>query len=175
MLPNEFESYLLDGQQPAIIEKAVIRVRDYLRAEEILLYVTHQKNPFVTIWPTVMGITNQRCILMHSVKLGMATDVEFFEWSEIPFVQHKEGLWNSGIQLSIDDGSFKTIKELPKNQARRAYQLIQDQLRLATDHPFPERPSDPTEKLHLIKTWYENNLIDLEEYQNKKKELLNQL
>lgn len=188
------DRYINDGQDPKVVEKLLLKLQDLLAPDEQIQYVAVQKMPAVTLFPDSIAVTDQRILVCKSTKLGLAADFDIFAWHQLSEVWFKEGILGSRLFLIPAKGDPVEIGYIPKNQARKVYQLANDALekqrsaekQRSTEKQLPEpqpaQPPQPTEqedeltlKLRRLKSLFERQLITQEEYENKKSELLSQL
>jgi hypothetical protein len=178
---NNLSTFLEEGQSPDILEKVLTRAQDLLLADETVYYVIHQEIPLVNWLPRALVLTNKRSLLFKPTHMGFSAEVTIYPWDLVKHVSHKEGLWNGRLHYQLLDQTEFLIKEIPKNQCRRAFhwaQICLKETQLLLEKP-PIVATSPTlamsERLKTLKTWYEQDLIDSNEYQLKKKEILDQL
>jgi hypothetical protein len=192
------DQYLTDDQDPKTAEKVLGKLRDMLTSGEAVIYLAIQKKPAVTLTPDCIALTNKRIIFCLPGNLGFTTDFGLFLWADIKEVSFKEEFFGSKFTVVPLSGENITIDYIPKIQARKLYQLSNEQLErmkeAARQHELEEKrvsqpvfPATPaatppaaelpeedelTAKLQKLKGLYERGLISQEEYESKKADLL---
>ncbi|MCD7971992.1 MAG: PH domain-containing protein [Candidatus Azobacteroides sp.] len=141
------EEFLNEGQDPKTIEKIYHRLEDLLLPEEHLLYIAVQKKPAVTISPNSVALTDRRLILFKSKSLGLLMDFEEYLWSTIFNFTIKETIFGADFTFKTTYGLEIKVDYLPKAQARKLYQISQQQKinREEAEEPV-QNPTSITEK-----------------------------
>ena len=182
------DRYINDGQDPKVIEKLLLKLQDLLAPDEHIHYVAAQKTPGVTLFPDSVTVTDQRVLVCKSTKLGLASQFDIFSWQQLSEVWFKEGILGSRLILIPTKGDPVEIGYIPKNQARKVYQWANEAMEnqrsidkqlleelQTTADKTTEQEDELVLKLGKLKSLFERQLITLEEYENKKSELLSQL
>ncbi len=184
------DRYINDGQDPKVVEKLLLKLQYLLASNgETVSYIAVQKKPAVTLFPDSIAITDKRVFICRSTNLGFADNFEIFPWPTIAELSFKEGILGAKVTLALANGDSTEIGSIPKNQARKLYQLgteaqtiasqplIIPTEEVATPTPAIVEPEEDelTLRLKKLKSLFERQLITQEEYENKKNELLNQL
>ena len=182
------DPYINDGQDPAVVEKRLLKIQDILDAEgEDVTYIAVQKKPAVTLFPDSIALTNKRVFICKPTKLGMAIDFDIIPWQDVHDLSFKECILGAQVTVVRHDGTEATVGYIPKNQARKLYKTGIEALRISalrmekveTDGVASPPTAEPADELALklkkLKTLFEQELITEAEYGQKKMELLSQL
>jgi hypothetical protein len=182
------DRYINDGQDPKVVEKILLKLQDMLAStSEDITYIAVQKKPGLTLFPDSIALTAERIFLCKSTKLGLATDFEILRWNSTQDISFKEGILGAKVTLTPIHGEPLEMGSIPKNQARKLYQLGTDALKASLagqqmkheDGPSTLQIAEPADELTLrlerLKSLFERQLITQVEYDNKKNELLSQL
>lgn len=142
------DQFVIDGQDPKLVEKLLTKVQDMLTSGEYIQYIAVQKKPAVTILPDSITVSNKRIFLCEFTKLGLATDFEIISWENIKDINLKEEIFGSKVTVIPQSMENLSIDYIPKVQARKVYQLVKEsleqlgQIPLGIEHPlqkiFPE-------------------------------------
>ena len=183
------DPYISDSQDPAVVEKLLLKLLDMLPpiGEEIS-YIAVQKKPAMTLFPNSIVLTDKRVFICKPTKLGLATDFYIIRWQQVANFSFKEGILGSRVTVVQQDGTESTVDYIPKSQARKLYQagmeawqacMADNEVAAANDGSaklIAGQPADElTEKLEKLKSLFERGLINDTEYEQKKMELLSQL
>ncbi|MGK6351284.1 PH domain-containing protein [Parapedobacter sp. DT-150] len=180
------DRYINDGQDPGEVEKLLVKLQDMLADGEQVSYIAVQKKPAVTLFPDSIALTDKRIIFCRSTKLGLATDFEIFPLTAVEDISFKEGLLGAKVVVVPIRGEAVELAYIPKNQARRYYQLSSEALEKQRSENEPQvetasgvlavpEADELALKLQKLKSLFERQLITQAEYENKKNELLSQL
>lgn len=184
------DRYINEGQDPRVVEKLLLKLQDLLASDgETVIYIAVQKKPAVTLFPDSIALTDKRVFICRSTNLGLADNFEIFPWSTITELSFKEGILGAKVTVALTNGDPAEIGSIPKNQARKLYQLGTEAQGLASrahqpatlaeevQAPVIAEPEEDelTLRLKKLKSLFERQLITQDEYENKKNELLNQL
>lgn len=182
------DPYISDGQDPAVVERLLLKLQDMLASEEEeVIYIAVQKKPAVNLFPDSIALTNTRVFVCKSTKLGMATAFDIIPWQAVENLSFKEGILGAQVTLVQRNGTEATVGYIPKNQARKMYKTGMEALRASALRiekagadgsalpPVTDAADELTRKLEKLKTLFERQLITEAEYEQKKMELLSQL
>lgn len=122
------DKYINEGQDPKTVEKLLIKLQDMLLSGEVITYIAVQKRPAVTILPDSIAMSSKRIFLTEFTKLGLATNFEIFAWKDIKDIAFKEEIFGAKFTVIPVKGENLSIDYIPKNQARKLYQLANDAL-----------------------------------------------
>lgn len=178
---SKIATFLEEGQHPKLVERMITHAQDLLFAEEEIHYLVHQDKPLLNVWPKALVLTDRRIMLFKPVQLGLSHEVEIFPLDQIAKVQYKEGIWHASLHFLLKDQRAFQLKTLPKTQGRKAHQWTQTSMQALQDrlaqpsHSAGAIGQPLTDRLHLLKDWFASGLINEEEYNIKKKEILDQL
>ncbi len=180
------------------------RISQILTSGEEILHIAIQ-NPItaMSVAPDSVVLTNKRFIIYRPKFLGGA-QFEDYIWRDLGEARLEEGLLSSTISLKSVNGKLLSMEHLHKGAARKVYSLAQDmEERVREERRLREMEEkraaagginisgglpgsaaaaashapkdDPVEKLGQLKRMLEGGLITAEEYDAKKKDLLNRL
>lgn len=199
---ENLKKFLNENQDPAAVQKTFARVSELLTKNEEIEYIAVQKKPALNISPESIALTNKRIIFCRPKTLGLAMQFDDFLWKEVGDCHMKEGIMGATFYLKTIGNRVVSVDYLPKSQARLLYRYAQEreeemaeyrrqrdleQTRAAagggitlnnttaTDSPKKEETNDPLENLKKLKAMFENDLINEEEFNSKKAEILNKL
>jgi ribosomal protein S19 len=187
-----------DEQDPAIVQKILAKAQELLTRGELVEYIGVQKKPLVNLSPDAILLTNKRFMIVRPKLLGMTFQDHL--WREVANVHMSEQMMGATISCTVINGARLVIDSIPKKQARRIYSYAQEIEELmhearhkreleskraaaggvvihspATQPPaLPAAPA-PESALQLLghlKAMLDAGLIDGDEYQTKKSELL---
>jgi PH (Pleckstrin Homology) domain-containing protein/putative oligomerization/nucleic acid binding protein len=122
------EQYLTDDQDPKTAEKILGKLRDMLTSGEAIIYLAIQKKPAVTLIPDCIAVTNKRIIFCIPENLGLTTNFITFIWEDIKEVSFKEEFFGSKFIAVPQRGENVVIDYIPKVQARKLYQVCNEQI-----------------------------------------------
>ena len=200
---NNLKKYLNEEQDPKSVEKIIEKVNDLLTNGENLEYIAVQNKPAINISPDSIVLTNKRIIFFRSKSFGLITDFQDYLWKDVGESHISEAILGSTFKMTAVSGFVETIDYIPKSQARKLYQYAQakeeemieyrrqkelEDKRATSggitvntqpelkEEPKKEAPSeDPMETLMKLKAYLDNDLITAEDYETKKKEILNRM
>lgn len=191
-----------DGQDEAFVQKMSARVGEIMTTGEEILYLAVQAKPMMNFSPDCVALTTKRFIIYRTKMLGK---VEFFDcaWKNCGDVHMKENMIGAEISFKTKDGRIETIDYLPKPQARQVYRLAQEQedaavqmrrnmaleeLQAGADktvinqaigampmHAPQPVAEDPLAKMSKLKSLLDNGLITQEEFDAKRKQVLDSI
>lgn len=122
------DKYINDGQDPKTVEKLLLKLQDIMVSGEVITYIAVQKKPAVTLLPDTVSLSNKRIFLSEFTKLGLATNFEMFTWKDLKDIAFKEEIFGSKFTIIPFKGENLSIDYIPKNQARKLYQLATEAL-----------------------------------------------
>lgn len=118
-------NYCEDGQDPALVEKMVGRVREICTSGEEILYLAMQSKPIANFSPDCVVLSNKRFIIYRVKMLGRVTFYDCL-WKDSKNVHMKENILGAEISFESKSGRKETIDYLPKSQARKIYRIGQE-------------------------------------------------
>ncbi|WP_432709215.1 PH domain-containing protein [Pedobacter sp.] len=210
------DQFLTDEQDPKTVDKVVGKLTDLLSSNEELLYIAVQKRPAVNLMPDCIALSNKRIFYCEPTNFGITMNFKDISWKSIKEVSFKEELFGSKFICVPQQGENIVTEYIPKVQARKLYQAVQEQLDAykkelnkeqeelkkstglpqftpidiieevdETDIQAPvvapasevvEEPEDETTlKLRKLKTLFDKQLINQEEYEAKKASILDSI
>jgi hypothetical protein len=122
------EQYLTDDQDPKTAEKILGKLRDMLTSGEAVVYLAIQKKPAVTLIPDCIAVTNKRIIFCIPENLGLTTNFQTYIWEDIKEVSFKEEFFGAKFITIPQRGENIAIDYIPKVQARKLYQVCNEQI-----------------------------------------------
>ena len=213
------DQFLTEEQDPKTVDKVVGKLKDLLSSKEELLYIAVQKRPAVNILSDCIALTNKRIFYCEPANFGITMNFIDISWKSIKEVSFKEELFGSKFICVPQHGENIVTEYIPKVQARKLYQAVQEQLEAyheelkkveeenkatpievieepeellsfpTTEEVLPiqtplvepilelvEEPEDEaTQKLRKLKTLFDKQLINQEEYEAKKASILDSI
>lgn len=194
--------FLTDQQDPKIVGKIYSKVKDLLIAGETIDYIAVQKKPAVNLSPDCVALTNKRIIFCRPRNLGFSMDFQDYIWRDVEDCHMKEEIFGAKFSMRSVKGVVSEIDYLPKVQARKLYQIAQEQeeqqqeirrqrdleerravaggVTITSTIPNPSSNNttgqeDPLAVLQKLKTLFENGLITQDEFDAKKADILSRL
>ncbi|TDX82955.1 PH domain-containing protein [Epilithonimonas xixisoli] len=200
---NDIKKFLNEDQDPKAVEKIAEKVNDLLTNGESIEYIAVQNKPAINISPDSIVLTNKRIIFFRSKSFGLVTDFQDYLWKDVGESHISEAILGSTFKMTAVSGFVETIDYIPKSQARKLYQYAQakeeemiefrrqkelEDKRATSgaitvntqpeqkEEPKPETPTEnPMETLMKLKAFLDNDLISVEDYEAKKKEILSRM
>jgi len=120
------DRYINEDQDPKTVEKILGKLQDMLDSGELVTYIAVQKKPAVTLLPDSIVLTNKRIFLCEATNLGLSTNFEIFNWSDLKTITFKEEFFGSRFTIVPTDNENLTVDYIPKVQARKLYQLAKE-------------------------------------------------
>lgn len=196
---SEMTRFAAQGQNPAMIEKLLNRIREICTSQEEPLYMAVQQRPVANLSPDAVVLTNRRLIIFRQKMLGRM-EFEDCMWKNVHDVHMKENLIGATLTVTATNGAIKVVEYVPKAQARQIYRIAQEmeenmvefrrnrsmeEARNAAGHVVvqnavtpsaaPAVEADPVAKLAQLKKMLEADLISEEEYSAKKSEIMSRM
>lgn len=200
---DNLKKFLNEDQDPKLIEKVAEKLKDFLMSTEEMQYIAVQKKPAVNLSPDCVAITNRRIIFCRMKNLGLSMEFQDYLWKDVKDCHLKEGILGAEFTLTTIIDTSNKIDFLPKSQARKLYSLAQEQEEIQAEirrqmaleekraasgnmnfmttipeniPPKTEPQQDETEiALKKLKNLFENGLINQQEFESKKAEILARL
>jgi hypothetical protein len=210
------DQFLTEEQDPKTVEKVLGKLKDLLSSNEELLYIAVQKRPAVNILPNCIALSNKRLFYCEPANFGITMNFKDISWKSIKEVSFKEELFGSKFICVPQHGENIVTEYIPKVQARKLYQGVQEQLeayqtelksaqeelkkpteevqftpieiidvaeeldmQMSVIEAAPEIVEEPedeaTQKLRKLKTLFDKQLINQEEYEAKKASILDSI
>lgn len=193
------DKFIADEQDIKVVEKVLPKLVDLLASTEELLYLAVQKRPAVNLLPTCIALSDKRIFYCEPGNLGLTTNFKDIAWRNIKEVSFKEEFFGSKFICVPLHGENLVTEYIPKNQARKLYQMSTEQLenlnlgkgskssffqeveeaQIVSDPILPaidtSEEDETTLKLRKLKSLYDKQLITLAEYEMKKASLLDEL
>lgn len=162
------DKYINDGQDPKIVEKLLIKLQDIMVSGEVITYISVQKKPAVTLLPDTIALSNKRIFLSEFTKLGLATNFEIFAWKDLKDIAFKEEIFGSKFTIIPIKGENLSVDYIPKNQARKLYQLASEALDEYREQQVQQEleanlPPPPTTTIQRESCDYDRPLYPIEE------------
>ena len=193
--------YCEDGQDPALVEKMVGRVREICTSGEEILYLAMQSKPIANFSPDCVVLSNKRFIIYRVKMLGRVTFYDCL-WKDSKNVHMKENILGAEISFESKSGRKETIDYLPKSQARKIYRIGQEmeeeaialrrkmelealqagadktvinQVISSTPQASSGGQEDILARMAKLKSLLDNGLISQDEFQAKRSQLLDSI
>lgn len=196
---SPIKRFLNEEQDPAVVKRVLLKVKQILTSGEKILYIAVQKS-LVNLSPDCVVLTNKRFIVYRPKLLGGASFHDYI-WRDLKDAQLKEGMLRATITMHTIKGQVLTINDIPKVQARKLYAYAQEmeekvrqerRLRAMEEKraaaggivlqggvPTAQAPSmsqeDPVQRLMKLKEMLNAGLITAEEYDAKKVDILSRM
>jgi len=184
--------------------KEVEKIKDTLMPDEKVLLVVRQSRiaprgltrPGTITTPNTIFATNRRLIIRNPTMLGLRAGIEDFPYKSITSVKLHKGVFSSEIRLRIpgltetsrlptllrwgrrDEGEIAT---LPKDKAEQLVTIIKEGIadRLPGQAPLTSTAQaasvSPLDEIKKLAELRDAGLISEEEFQEKKKKLLEKI
>ncbi len=198
---ERFKEFLNESQDPQEVEKVYNKVADLLTSGEEIIYIAVQKKPALNISPDSIALTNKRIIFCQSGNFGLTMNFEDYLWKEVADCHIKEAILGSVFTVRDLNGGTRIVEYLPKAQARLLYRYAQEKEEEMTEYrrqreledsraragggitvnTTPDNKEEPAAQddamasLKKLKSFFEADLITREEYDLKKKEIMDRL
>ena len=185
-----------DGGNPTK-SKIENHVSKYLTKGEEIEFVCMQTKP-IAIKADGIVVTTKRLLIVTPKMLGRFEFVDFL-WRDLGDAHVKENALGATFSLTQLNGQQVSITYLPKDGARKLYQIAQEReeeaietrrqrkmeetsagaARVNVGVPQAEAPasqaSDPVERLKKLKSMFEAELISEADFEKRKQEILGEL
>lgn len=129
--------------------------------------------------------TDRRLIRLKPKTLGLRADVEDYLYRDIANVKLNKGILRSGISIVMRFNSEPVeIENIPGDGSERLFKIIQDGIagRLEAGKPanlpgegISSAQANTADKIRQLKQMKDSGLISEEEFQKKKKDLLDRM
>lgn len=197
-LDSAVSAFLGDEQDPAAVAKIVAKAKDLLTTGEQIEYIAVQKKPIVNIAPDGILLTNKRFMIVRPKLLGMT--FQDYIWRDIGNVHMSEQMLTATITCTVSGGAPLKIDSIPKKQARKIYSIAQEKEERVREErrmrDMEEKraaaggitiaapghmsaaaaaPDDPMTVLGKLKSMLDAGLIQPQEYEAKKAEILGRM
>ena len=198
-LDSAINAFLGDDQDPGAVTKMVAKAKDLLTSGEQIEYVAVQKKPLVNIAPDGLLLTNKRLMIVRPKLLGMT--FQDYIWRDIGNVHMSEQMLTATITCTVAGGTPLKIDSIPKKQARKIYGIAQEKeervreerrmrdmeekraaaggITIAAPGQVPAAVApaadDPMAVLGKLKSMLDAGLIQPQEFEAKKTEILGRM
>lgn len=197
-LDSAMSAFLGDEQDPAVVAKMVAKAKDLLTSGEQIEYIAVQKKPLVNIAPDGILLTNKRFMIVRPKLLGMT--FQDYIWRDIGNVHMSEQMLTATVTCTVAGGTPLKIDSIPKKQARKIYAIAQEKeervreerrlrdmeekraaaggITIAAPNQQPiagPATDDPMAVLGKLKSMLDAGLIQQQEYESKKAEILSRM
>ena len=198
-LDSGINAFLGDDQDPGAVTKMVAKAKDLLTSGEQIEYVAVQKKPLVNIAPDGLLLTNKRLMIVRPKLLGMT--FQDYIWRDIGNVHMSEQMLTATITCTVAGGTPLKIDSIPKKQARKIYGIAQEKeervreerrmrdmeekraaaggITIAAPGQVPAAVApaadDPMAVLGKLKSMLDAGLIQPQEFEAKKAEILGRM
>ncbi|WP_103068142.1 PH domain-containing protein [Aquimarina sediminis] len=197
---ENIKKYLNESQKSKEVEKVLGKVKELLTSDEVIEYIAVQKKPLITLSPSSIALTNKRIIFCRPKNFGVSMNFQDYLWKDIADCHMKEGIMGATFTIRLTNRGANRIDYIPKAQARKLYRYGQereeemseyrrqrelenaraaagggiivnttsDQIRNSNN----DNTEDSIESLKILKDLLESKLINQEEFNSKKAEIL---
>ena len=166
----------------------VEKIQDYLEPNEQVLLVAKQSRIMpggsVTT-PNIIFATDRKLIIRNPSMLGLRESVEVVPYTEITAIHLQKGLFSSEVRitapgLTTELGRFfklsrhgvAGIPAIPKNKAVKLVDIVREGMKAAKARPQVAAKPTPLEELKKLKELLDMGALTQEEYEEKKKKIL---
>jgi hypothetical protein len=122
------EKFLIDEQDPKVIDKILPKLHDMLSSNEELIYLAVQKRPAVNLMPDCIAVSNKRIFYCMPTNFGITMNFKDISWKSVKEVSFKEEIFGSKFICVPQQGENIITEYIPKVQARKLYQAANEQL-----------------------------------------------
>jgi hypothetical protein len=197
-LDSALSAFLGDEQDPAAVSKMVAKAKDLLTSGEQIEYIAVQKKPLVNIAPDGVLLTNKRLMIVRPKLLGMT--FQDYIWRDIGDIHMSEQMLTATITCTVAGGTPLKIDSIPKKQARKIYAIAQEKEERVREErrmrdmeekraaaggitiaapgqstTLAPTADDPMAVLGKLKSMLDAGLIQPQEYEAKKAEILGRM
>lgn len=169
----------------------VEKIQDYLEPNEQVLLVARQSRIMpggsVTT-PNIIFATDRKLIIRNPSMLGLRESVEVVPYTEITAIHLQKGLFSSEVRitapgLTTELGRFfklsrhgvAGIPAIPKNKATKLVDIVREGMKAAKARPQVTAKPTPLEELKKLKELLDMGAITQDEYEEKKKKILEKI
>lgn len=199
---DSIRKFLNEAQDPQMVEKILVKVRELLTRDEVVEYIAVQKKPAINLSPDCIALTNKRIIFCRPKNFGLSMDFQDILWKEVGDCHMSEGILGATFKVKTIKGGVISLDYLPKAQARLLYRYGQEREEEMIDYrrqreledsraragggiivntssdqnkETKEEVNDPIANLKKLKVLLAEELISQEEFDAKKTEILAKL
>jgi hypothetical protein len=197
-MDSALNAFLGDEQDPAAVSKMVAKAKDLLTSGEQIEYIAVQKKPLVNIAPDGVLLTNKRLMIVRPKLLGMT--FQDYIWRDIGDIHMSEQMLTATITCTVAGGTPLKIDSIPKKQARKIYAIAQEKEERVREErrmrdmeekraaaggitiaapgqstTLAPTADDPMAVLGKLKSMLDAGLIQQQEYEAKKAEILGRM
>jgi len=196
---SRLSRFISDGQSEKVVAKLLSRIDEVCTVDENPEYIAVQHLPGV-LSPDAIALTNRRVIIFRAKALGRMEMVDV-AWLNVANIHIKEGIVGATLSVAGINGHVETIDHLPKKQARCVYRVGQQREEEMREHrrdrrmeedrnaaggvvvnaaigtpPAPHTAGgDLKSRLAELRSMLDEGLIDQQEFDAKKSEILSSL
>lgn len=200
LVVNDCARYIAPGQDPLVVQRLYHLVCGVMTQGEKLEALVVQKKPLVNISPDALAATSRRVILYRAKVLGRM-EMDDFLWGHLSDARISEGLMGATLSFVVQSVGLVKVEYLPKDLARAFYRFAQGQeekaIELRRERAMEEaraaaggvtvnnltqglapsqQPSlaadDAMARIRRIKAMLDEGLIDRDEFETKKREIM---
>lgn len=172
-------------------KKEVEKIQDNLDSGEPVLLVARQSRlrPGGSVTtPNIIFATDRKLVIRNPMMLGLRESVEIVPYSEITSINFKKGVFSSEVRitapgLTTELGRFfrltrhgvAGIPAIPADKAKKLVEIVKEGMKRAKEaKAVPQATVAPTplEELKKLKELLDMGAITQEEYEEKKKRIL---
>ncbi|MEJ7557412.1 MAG: PH domain-containing protein [Pedobacter sp.] len=141
------DKFLSDEQDPKAVERVLGKLNDMLGSNEELIYIAVQKKPAVNLLPDCIAVSNRRIFYCEPGNFGITMNFKDISWKSIKEVSFKEELFGSKFICVPQQGENIATEYIPKVQARKLYQIANEQLESFKEQ---QKQTEREEKLEVV-------------------------
>jgi len=141
------DKFLSDEQDPKAVERVLGKLNDMLSSNEELIYIAVQKKPAVNLLPDCIAVSNKRIFYCEPGNFGITMNFKDISWKSIKEVSFKEEFFGSKFICVPQQGENIATEYIPKVQARKLYQIANEQLEAFKEQ---QKQTEPEEKPEVV-------------------------
>lgn len=170
------------------------KIQGYIEPDEKVLLVARQSRimPGGSITtPNTIFATNKKLLIRNPMMLGMRETVQVVPYTEITSVNLEKGLFSSEVTITapglttelgrlfkLSRHGIAGIPAIPKEKAVRLVEIVKEgikQAKASAERPSVTMVSTPVDELKKLKELLDMGAITQQEYEEKKKRLLERI
>jgi hypothetical protein len=170
------------------------KIESYIEPDERVLLVARQSRimPGGSITtPNIIFATNKKLVIRNPMVLGMRETVQVVPYTEITSVNLEKGLFSSEVTITapglttelgrlfkLSRHGIAGIPAIPKEKAVRLVEIVKEgikQVKSSAERPSVTMASTPVDELKKLKELLDMGAITQQEYEDKKKRLLERI
>lgn len=171
----------------------VKKIQGQLETDEKVLLVARQSRfrpGGSTITPNIIFATDRKLIIRNPTMLGLRESVEVIPYSEITAIEFQRGVFSSEVRVTAPGltsamGRFFQVRHgiagipaIPEEKAKKLVEIVREGMKrakAAKAMPQVVLTSTPLDELKKLKELLDLGVITKEEFEEKKKKILEKL